>query len=321
MRPRPVVVGDGFRNPGYHRDRGWLEVLRWKLTARPLPWPKIAPVPPRSAPPAPAVGLAATWVGHATVLWQTPDLAFLSDPIWSTRVGPGGWLGPRRAAAPGLRLESLPPLQAILLSHDHYDHCDLPTLRRLARSHPQARLLAPLGFASLARRAGFAADRVSLLDWWQQVELAPGVVATAIPARHWGNRLTGARNQRLWCGWHVATPAGVALHAGDTAWDEAMFTAIGHHLAAPDLAALPIGAYEPRWFMHGQHCDPAEAVAMHRALGSRRSLAIHWGTVRLTDEGRDDPPARLAAALAAAHLPPACFATMDVGETLTSRPA
>jgi L-ascorbate metabolism protein UlaG (beta-lactamase superfamily) len=313
--PRPVRVAGGFRNPDRHEDRTWLDVLRWKLARAGSNWPAHVPVTPRPAPPAPTQGIAATWVAHATFLLRTPTLAMIVDPHWGPRAGPFG-LGPRRVHAPGVSEKSLPPLDAVLLSHDHYDHCDLGTLRRLARAHPQARLFAPLGFEGIAARAGFANGRFAALDWWQSAELAPGHVLTATPARHWGNRLSGKRNQRLWCGWHLATPEASMLFSGDTAYDARMFTAIRARLGAPDLALLPIGAYAPRWFMREQHCDPAEAVQIHLDLGARRSVGMHWGSFPFTDEPRDEPPRLLAAAVARARLAPEAFTTLEPGETL-----
>lgn len=318
--PRPLLVRGRFQNPGHHLDRTWLEAMRWKLGPRPAPWPRVPVREPRAAPVAPLAGLAATWIGHASFLVRTPLATLLLDPVWSERIGILGRLGPRRLAAPGVAWETLPPVDAILLSHDHYDHCDLPTLRRLAAAHPRARLFAPLGFADLAARAGFAGSRFSSLDWWQMAEPAPGLRITATPARHWGNRLSGARNQRLWCGWHVAA-SDAALHfAGDTALDEGMFASIRRRLGSPDLALLPIGAYAPRWFMREQHCDPAEAVRLHLALGARRSLGMHWGTFRLTNEPRDEPPALLAEAARAAGLAPDAFITVALGDTVTTAP-
>lgn len=315
--PRPVAVpGGGWRNPGRHENRTWWDVLRWKLRARPAPWPARVPVTPRPAPSPPLGGIAATWVGHATALIQTPRVTLLADPVWSERIGPARPFLYPRAAAPGVFIESIQRLDAILLSHDHYDHCDLPTLRRLAQAWPHARLFAPLGHGDLAARAGFAAERVVLHDWWQVSECAPGCTLTATPARHWSNRLSGRRNGRLWCGWHLATPEGAVQIVGDTAYDETMFRAIARQCGPPELAIVPIGAYEPRWFMRSQHCDPGEAVRIHRDLGARRSLGVHWGTFRLTDEPREEPPVRFAAAARDAGLPAEACCTVAPGESV-----
>ena len=319
--PRPERVRGGFRNPRRHEDRTWLDVLRWKLKSGAARWPRHVPAETRSAPPAPRHGLSATAVGHATFLIQAPGLALLTDPVWSERVGPVPGLGPRRVESPGIAMETIPPLDAILLSHDHYDHCDLPTLRRLARAHPRASLITPLGFADLARRAGFGDGRHRELDWWQNTRLptpaSGAALLTATPARHWSNRLSGKRNQRLWCGWHLAAPGagGTVLFAGDTAYDAEFFPAIRRQLGEPDLAIIPIGAYAPRWFMREQHCDPEEAVKIHLALGARRSLGMHWGVFPFTDEPREEPPARLAAAAKAAGLAPNAFVAARAGDT------
>lgn len=313
--PRPVRVRGVFRNPGFHPNRGWLDVLRWKLGGGGPRWPRHVACELRAAPPAPPNGIAVTFVGHATFLVRCRDFALLTDPVWSGRVGPFG-IGPRRVCPPAIAFDSLPPLHAVALSHDHYDHCDLSTLRRLARAHPRARLLTPPGFSDIAPRAGFPRERHLELDWWQSASLGSHITATATPARHWGNRLSGRRNQRLWCGWRLDL-AGASLHfAGDTAWDDTMFRAIRAELGAVDLALIPIGAYAPRWFMADQHCDPEEAVKIHLALGARRSLGMHWGAFAFTDEARDEPAERLAAALKKAGLPAETFAPAAPSETV-----
>ncbi len=316
--PRPVRSRGGFRNPGRHEDRTWLDVLRWKLAASGARWPSRVPLAQADAPAAPANGLSVTWIGHASFLVRSPDRAWLIDPVWSGRVGPFGLLGPRRVQPPALDFLTLPRIDGVWLSHDHYDHCDLPTLRRIAREHPEARLLTPLGHKDIARRAGYGPSRHDALDWWEKTEIAPGFRLTATPARHWGNRLSGRRNQRLWCGWHLAAPDASLFFSGDTAFDSEMFTAVRRTLGAPDLALLPIGAYAPRWFMREQHCDPEEAVQIFKTLGARRALGMHWGTFPFTDEPREEPPARLAAATREAGLPPDAFTALGPGVMLHS---
>lgn len=257
--------------------------------------------------------VAVTWINHASFLLQTPLGAVLTDPVYSPCCGPWGRLGPRRVHAPGIPFAALPPIAAVLLSHDHYDHCDLPTLARLARAHDPL-LITPLGNAPLARRAGLR--RIVELDWWQAHQIAPGLTVTATPSRHWSNRLSGHRNHRLWSGFHLRSGARTVQFVGDTGYDDQLFGEIPRKLGAPDLAIIPIGAYEPRWFMAAQHCNPAEAVQIHRDLGARRSVAMHWGCFQLTDEPRDEPPRALAVARAAAGLPDTAFTVLEPGASL-----
>ncbi|MCX6954870.1 MAG: MBL fold metallo-hydrolase [Verrucomicrobia bacterium] len=308
----------------------FVDVLRWKLTSRPAPWPTQVPLDPQPPPPRPQGDeLVATWIGHSTFLLQTAHGNFLTDPVFSNRASPVPWAGPRRAHAPGLAFESLPRIDVVLVSHDHYDHCDLTTLRRLAAAHDPL-FIAPLRHADLLRKAG--ARRLVELDLWQTHPLpaaasassaSSAATATLTPARHWSNRLGSPRNHRLWGGFALALPAGPVPRtrriwfAGDSGYDEALFREIGRRTGAPDLALVPIGAYEPRWFMAPMHMDPAEAVRAHLDVGARLSLGMHWGTFQLTDEAREDPVRALAAARQAAGLAEDAFKVMAPGASVT----
>lgn len=309
--------GKTFFNPR-HENRTWLDVLRWRRTSRPTPWPADVPLLPQPPPPRPRNNdLVFTAIGHATFFVQTTRATFLTDPHFSEICGPFGRFGPRRVQPPGLSLAQLPPIDFILLSHDHYDHCDLPTLRALGRAHDPL-VITPLANAPLVRRAGLR--RIVELDWWQSHSPGshPDIAVTLTPARHWSNRLSGKRNARLWGGFFVRIASRSWWFAGDTGYDPTLFHDIRRRLGPPDVALIPIGAYEPRWFMAAQHCNPAEAVQIHLDVAARRSIGMHWGTWQLTDEGRDVPRHALAAARAAASIPPQAFHTLEAGESLVA---
>jgi L-ascorbate metabolism protein UlaG (beta-lactamase superfamily) len=293
----PHFNGKTFSPPGHAQPRGWREVLRWKLSAAPRPWPRAVDVSPEPTPAGPTGSACiVTWIGHSTFLLRTRTLTFLTDPVFSNRAGPLGWFGPRRVHPPGLALGALPPVDVVLLSHDHYDHWDAPTLRTLVRRHDPL-FVAPLRHTDLLRQIG-ARHQVEL-DWWQ-THLVRGARITLTPAQHWSNRIGRPRNHRLWGGYFVTVNTGGDSRetsaaersfwfAGDSGYHGALFDSIRARCGRPELALLPIGAYEPRWFMAPVHMNPAEAVMVHRQLEARLSLAMHWGTFRLTDEGREDP--------------------------------
>jgi L-ascorbate metabolism protein UlaG (beta-lactamase superfamily) len=297
-----------------HENRTFLDVWRWRRTRQLTAWPKTVPLAPQSPAPASRDGqLVITWIGHATFLVQTTQGNVLTDPHFSNRCGPFGWLGPRRVQPPAVPLDALPPIDYVLLSHDHYDHCDLVSLRALAkRSDPL--VITPLGNAGLVRRAGLR--RVVELDWWQAHAPQLGMEVTLTPARHWSNRLSGRRNGRLWGGFHVRQAGRTWWFAGDTGYDPDLFGSIRERLGAPEVAMVPIGAYEPRWFMQPMHCNPAEAVQIHRDVAASTSLAMHWGAWQLTDEGREEPVRALGAALRTANVGPSEFRALMPGETV-----
>lgn len=309
--------GRRFFNPRRHINRDWTEVMRWKLTSSPAPWPDRVAITPAAPPPAPAgPEIAATWIGHSTYLLRSPAGNVLTDPVYSERASPVGFAGPKRVHEPGIRFSDLPPLDLVVVTHDHYDHCDVATLERLARDHPRAVAVTPLNNGPILAGAGWAPERIVELDWWESHTLPGGIVAQVTPARHWSNRATGARNGRLWGGFNLRLGARSVQVVGDTGYDEFMFREIRQRCGAPDLALVPIGAYEPRWFMSEMHCNPAEAVQIHLDLGAKRSAAKHWGTFQLTDESREAPPAALAAALGTAKLSPDAFRIPQPGESL-----
>jgi N-acyl-phosphatidylethanolamine-hydrolysing phospholipase D len=253
----------------------------------------------------------ATWLGHAAVMLRHDGVRYLTDPNWSASAGPGGRLGARRFAPAPVALAALPPLDFVLISHAHYDHLDLPTLVELHRLQPALRFFVPLGNAALLRGAGI--DAVTELDWGETARVG-GAEIHCLPAKHWSARGLFDQNRRLWSSWAVIGADRRVYFAGDSGAFPG-FEAIGGRLGPFDLAALPIGAYEPAAMMRPAHMDPEEAVAAAQGLRARHALGIHWGTFDLTDEPIGEPPVRFRAALQAAGLPDDRGWIFRLGET------
>jgi len=317
--------GGGFRNPWPGAEphgfgsllRWWRE--RWRNPPPPDPPPSRFPLatPAVARPRAAADRCAATWVGHSTLLLQVGGLNVLTDPVWSPRASPVSFAGPKRIVPAALPLEALPPIDLVLLSHNHYDHLDRTTVRRLAQAHPGARWVAPLGLAPTLR--GWGVRQATEHDWWDVVPLADDVAACCVPAQHFSARGPTDRDATLWCGWTLRVGARCVLFAGDTALHPE-FGRIAQRAGPFDLVLLPIGAYEPRWFMRAVHMNPDDALEAYQTLSAAQPrppalLPIHWGTFKLTDEPLDEPPARLRALWRAAGLPEERLWVLRHGET------
>jgi len=305
--------GVRFHLPGQPQDKGVAELLRWQLGGGRAAWPDSFPSPFQDKPPARVEGLRVALVGHATVLIQVAGLNLVTDPHWSERASPVSFAGPKRVNLPGIAFENLPPIDAVLVTHNHYDHLDLDTIARIwARDRP--RIVAPLGNDAVihAREADIP---VTTADWGGSVALSNGVEVRLEPAYHWSARGMNDRRMALWCAFVLTTPAGVVYHVGDTGLrDGAIFRLVRETYGAPRLAILPIGAYEPRWFMAPQHMNPNDAVRVLDLCGAEQALGHHWGTFRLTNEGVDEPARDLATALAAQNVPPERFKALRPGE-------
>jgi N-acyl-phosphatidylethanolamine-hydrolysing phospholipase D len=313
--------GGGFRNPwpggSLHGTRG---LLKWMLTRSRTPSPARDPfsVASRSEPPpATSEQPLVTWIGHSSFLIQVGGLNILTDPIWSDRASPVSFAGPKRLVPPGLRFDDLPRIDITLLSHDHYDHLDRRTVENLIARFPETTWITPLGVAKFVKSLG--GGSVEELDWWDEITVGNATIGCA-PAQHFSGRLPWNRNSTLWCGWTVRIGGFSLFFAGDTGLHPE-FTQIAERFGPFDLVILPIGAYEPRWFMQPVHMSPEEAVQSFRDLTSTSSnrrcvmLGSHWGTFRLTDEPVDEPPALARAAWEREKLPSGDLWIFSHGET------
>jgi L-ascorbate metabolism protein UlaG (beta-lactamase superfamily) len=305
--------GTCFFLPGHDGDTRRRDLLRWQIGRERAPWPLDFPSPYAGARPDLRVqDLRITLIGHASFLIQAAGLNILIDPVWSPRAGPFRILGPRRVNPPGVAFEHLPPIDAVLLTHNHYDHMDLATLAKLRVVHGP-RVLAPLGNAAI-----LAARRIipEELDWHQGTALAEGLEATLVPAQHWSARGLRDRRMALWGSYVLRGPMGTVYHVGDTGYgDGATFRAVRDRYGPPDVAVLPIGAYEPRWFMQTVHMNPAESVQAAWDCGAAMALGHHWGTFQLTDEPIDQPMRDLAVARAAFGIPEERFPALRPGQS------
>jgi N-acyl-phosphatidylethanolamine-hydrolysing phospholipase D len=308
--------GFANENPAFARPDFWaLQAFR----ARRL-WASIAGGPP--APSFPRVAndgtalranrqaATITWIGHATLLVQLDGVNILTDPQFSDRASPVGFAGPRRLNPPGVAFEDLPPIHAVVISHDHYDHLDRPTVQRLAAAH-RPRFFVPLGL-----KAWFASldiSDVQELDWWDSGRV-DGVTFTATPVQHWSARTPFDMNRRLWAGWAIAAGARRLFFGGDTGYYDG-FRRVGERLGPFDLALVSIAAYEPPSVMAHTHTTPEEALRLFADVRARTFVAMHWGTFDLAEEPIDEPPRRLLAAARAEGLPDARIWVLAHGET------
>lgn len=311
-RPSDHFDGSQFFNPNGTIRRGWMDCLRSMVSPHARAWPRqISNVAYPALPTRLQTGqVALTFINHITFLIQFPGLNILTDPVYSERASPLRHVGPKRVRPPGLPFDALPPIDLVLVSHDHYDHLDVDTLRRLEAAH-HPHFLTGLGNRALLRRIGLLA--VSELDWWQRLQL-PRASVTFTPAQHWSGRGLLRRNRTLWGGFHVRTADATVYFAGDTGYCR-HFHDIRRRFGPVDLALLPIGAYAPRWYEAPNHMDPEEAVRAHLDLRARLSVATHFGCFRLSHEGIDEPLIELAAARTRHGVPEAAFAALQTGET------
>jgi L-ascorbate metabolism protein UlaG (beta-lactamase superfamily) len=281
-----------------NRERGtWAEDLKPAYGTRPLAFEK--------------ENIRITFINHSTFLIQADGVNILTDPIYGKRASPFDWAGPKRMRLPGIKFEDLPRIDAVLISHNHYDHLDIQTLRTIFGSH-HPKFITPLGVKALLD--GEDISGVTDLDWWQQAELKNSVSVTAVPAQHFSGRGLLDRDATLWCGYTIKTSKGNIYFAGDTGYNEKMFKEIGAKSGPIKISLLPIGAYKPYWFMSPVHTSPEDAVKIHLDLKSENSIGIHFGTFPLADEAYDDPVKDLHLALAKYNVKETDFVALKQGE-------
>ena len=258
-----------------------------------------------------------TWLGHATVLAEIDNFTVLTDPMFSQRASMVQFAGPKRYTAPACRVSDLPDINAVVISHNHYDHLDLNTVTKLAKLQPNIQWFVPAGLRQwLLDNTEARGETVRELTWWEEVELEDtGLRFVFTPANHWCKRGLNDDNKVLWGSWAVLGPTKRFWFGGDTGYCEA-FKSIGDNYGPFDLAAIPIGAYQPNWFMKYQHVHPGEAVEIHKDIKSRKSLGIHWGTFKLTTENYLEPPALLNTFLNRSGLENNVFVTTDIGASI-----
>ena len=312
--PSDHFDGKKFQNPGHVQAKSLKELIKWARNRDRGKWIEIKTASFGDAPPSRVGNDSAriTFVNHSTFLIQVSGLNILTDPIWSRRASPVPFIGPKRMRPPGIFIEDLPGIDIILLSHNHYDHLDIRTLKALNRKFNPL-VVCPLGVGKYLKRHGIG--RVVEMDWWDSAVLAGNMKVTCTPAQHFSGRGFYDRDKTLWAGFALSTPGGSIYFAGDSGYGS-FFREIGERIGPVRLALLPIGAYKPSWFMSPIHTSPEDAVLVHLDLGSRLSIGTHFGTFPLADDGMDDPVRELGIALEKFRISPVRFVALKEGEAM-----
>ncbi|MAU46103.1 MAG: hypothetical protein CMP09_15045 [Yangia sp.] len=302
--------GTRFFNPDGAPPRGFRDLLRWRFGDKPDEWPATVPLQAQVRPAERVDDLTVTMVGHATMLIQTAGLNILTDPVWSDRASPVSFAGPKRVIAPGIAFDDLPPIDVVLLSHNHYDHLDVATLGRLKAAH-DPRVITPLGNDTLIAGTGL---RCATLDWGDQTTAAH-LGVHCVPSHHWSARGVGDRSMALWGGFVLTGGTGPLLFIGDTGFDQGRpYSAIPDRFGPLRAALLPIGAYDPEWFLADQHQNPDEAVRGLMLSGAAYGIGHHWGAIQLTNESREAPFEALETAKQTHGMAPDRFRALRPGE-------
>jgi L-ascorbate metabolism protein UlaG (beta-lactamase superfamily) len=304
--------GNVFFNLERTPNHGGADVIKWMMTRQRKRWPQYIHSEPGAKPPRSVDdSVRVTFVNHATVLIQCDGVNILTDPVWSKRCSPVRFAGPKRVRDAGIRYADLPPVHMVLISHNHYDHLDADTVRKLVRDHDPY-FLTGIGNESVMKRLKI--NKVSYQDWWSAVKIPSLPTITFVPAQHFSGRSLSDRNKSLWGGFVVEAKGGCIFFAGDTGYGS-HFKEIARRVGPIRLALLPIGAYEPRWFMSPVHMNPSDAVQAHIDLKAKDSMGIHFGTFQLTDEGIDEPKNDLLKTLSDMKISVETFWVPEFGES------
>lgn len=312
--------GKVFFNPEGTPPGKITDLLKWQFNGQRSKWPEAFDSPYHGAQPKSRItgsSVEVTHIGHATFLIQVGGKNFLTDPVWSERASPISIVGPKRINPPGVNFDDLPQIDVILLTHNHYDHMDMATLKNLVAKHDPL-ILTPLGNDTIIANAINNA-KVQTGDWDEIIEIEDDLKIHFEPCHHWGARGMKDRRMTLWSAFTVETPNRKIYHVGDTGFHKGInfIKAVEKHQGF-DVAILPIGAYEPQWFMKGQHMNPEEAVEGFKLLNAKQAIGHHWGTFQLTDEPIEEPAQKLAEALKTASIDPARFYASRPGQIWTS---
>ena len=305
--------GSQFFNPSGKGAQSFGALIKWATSRKPGPWTEVKDASFGPPPPAETHSVRVTFINHSTFLLQIDGVNILTDPVYSERTSPFQWAGPKRMRPPGIRFEDLPKIDYVVISHNHYDHLDEAPVKRL-KEKDDPTFITPLGVAKFMNALGI--EKARDLDWWQQHEVNGSLAIKSVPAQHFSGRGMLDRDATLWCGYVIERPDGNIYFAGDTGYDKTMFQEIGEKAGPMKLSFLPIGAYVPNWFMSPIHTSPEEAVFIHQDVRSEKSIAMHFGTFPLADDGQVQPVDDLSKALDKQGLMPSDFTVMNEGESL-----
>ena len=306
--------GKQFSNPTGLKAKGLGDVLQWMLKRKQGPWKENKEIPFGDKPVSTSDELRITYVNHSTFLIQVAGINILTDPVWSERTSPFQFAGPKRMRPAGIKFEDLPKIDVVLLSHNHYDHLDLPVMRKIFQLH-KPKIVTPLGVKAFLEQNNISGH--GDLDWWDEITLSDSLKVQAVPAQHFSGRGTFDRDATLWCGYVIKRKEGNIYFVGDTGYNEKTFKEIGERCAPMAVALVPIGAYKPQWFMSPIHCSPEEAVKIHLEVKAKVSIADHYGTFPLADDGEDDPKVELIKALEKLNVPKEQFLLLKDGQAMT----